>query len=444
MIRMWQMRLSTFLLLATAVPSPAPAKPAFTTKKDQYGTVYHVDFEQVQAPGDLTAIPGIKLAWYQHGAQLNGWLANARDIDGDGRIELFLAAARDGERRLVCYHQDGTRAWQSPPIGDPLGGESGLAIVDLDADGSFELVFNLSRELWCLDARTGKTRWKVPLPRSHDNYQVSVVGHFLDRKQQAVVCRVGAEVSCYDAKGEKKWDYRIQHRNLYGHEMTHYDADRDGLDEVYISLNGKFIVLNGDGTLRWSDDTVRNHTDFILCGDVDGDGELEIVYDRNGCDALKGPIACVDGGTGKPEKLWNYRRPGMDHLQRATLGDFDPSRPGLELVAVGKRQIRGGLVLWSAEEDHLWHKDIPAGWVTWGDWNGDRNPEILLSGGIGGQNGFEVWTGSGKRLYALAGTGATPMGVESAGPLRPDLDGNGKADLLLWTRRGYMLLLEAP
>jgi hypothetical protein len=36
------------------------------------------------------------------------------------------------------------------------------------------------------------------------------------------------------------------------------------------------------------------------------------------------------------------------------------------------------------------------------------------------------------------------MGVESAGPLRPDLDGNGKADLLLWTRRGYMLLLEAP
>ena len=86
----------------------------------------------------------------------------------------------------------------------------------------------------------------------------------------------------------------------------------------------------------------------------------------------------------------------------------------------------------------------PAGWVTWGDWNGDRNPEILLSGGIGGQNGFEVWTGSGKRLYALAGTGATPMGVESAGPLRPDLDGNGKTDLVLWTRRGYMLLLEAP
>ena len=65
MVRMWQMRLSTFLLLATAVPSPAPAKPAFTTKKDQYGTVYHVDFEQVRSPGDLTAIPG-------HGAVVVG------------------------------------------------------------------------------------------------------------------------------------------------------------------------------------------------------------------------------------------------------------------------------------------------------------------------------------------------------------------------------------
>ena len=437
--------LATIVLLGCSWGLTTGAKPAFTTKKDQYGTVYHVDFEQVRSPGDLTAIPGIKLAWYQHGAQLNGWLANARDVDGDGRIELFLAAARDSERRLVCYRQDGTKAWQSPPIGDPLGGESGLAIVDLDADGSFELVFNLNRELWCLDARTGKTRLEGPpsrAPTTTTRSRWSATSSTASNRPWSA----GSEPrsAAMTVKGERKWNYRIQHRNLYGHEMTHYDADGDSIDEVYISLNGKFIVLNGDGTLRWSDDTVRNHTDFILCGDVDGDGELEIVYDRNGCDALKGPIACVDGRTGKPEKLWNYRRPGMDHLQRATLGDFDPSRPGLELVAVGKRQIRGGLVLWSAEENHLWHKDIPAGWVTWGDWNGDRNPEILLSGGIGGQNGFEVWTGSGKRLYALAGTGATPMGVESAGPLRPDLDGNGKADLLLWTRRGYMLLLEAP
>jgi len=40
------------------------------------------------------------------------------------------------------------------------------------------------------------------------------------------------------------------------------------------------------------------------------------------------------------------------------------------------------------------------------------------------------------------GFGATPLGVESAGRKRPDLDGNGKADVLLETGRGYIVLME--
>ena len=101
MLLMRNLPLATIVLLGCSWGLTTGAKPAFTTKKDQYGTVYHVDFEQVQAPGDLTAIPGIKLAWYQHGAQLNGWLANAGDVDGDGTVELFLCAARDDTRRIV-------------------------------------------------------------------------------------------------------------------------------------------------------------------------------------------------------------------------------------------------------------------------------------------------------------------------------------------------------
>ena len=109
------------LLGASWVPATG-AKPAFTTRQDRDGTVYHIDFEQVRSPRDLTAIPGVKAAWHQQGAQLNGWLANARDVDGDGTIELFLCAARDDTRRIVRFNQDGTRAWESVPVGDPLGG----------------------------------------------------------------------------------------------------------------------------------------------------------------------------------------------------------------------------------------------------------------------------------------------------------------------------------
>jgi hypothetical protein len=37
-----------------------------------------------------------------------------------------------------------------------------------------------------------------------------------------------------------------------------------------------------------------------------------------------------------------------------------------------------------------------------------------------------------------------PLGIESAGRKRADLDGNGKADTLLWTGHGYIVLMEAP
>lgn len=139
-----------------------------------------------------------------------------------------------------------------------------------------------------------------------------------------------------------------------------------------------------------------------VTSDVDGDGDREIVYDRDGCAAKRGPIVCVDGRTGKLVRQWIYARPGKDHLQRATLGDFDPSRPGLELAGVGKRRGRGGLILWSGAGGPAWRKDIPAGWVTWGDRDGDGRPEIMPSIGVSGDDGWEVWTGGGKRACTIA------------------------------------------
>ncbi len=431
--------------LTASVASVAPAGAAeggraFSVADDELGTVYRVDMEKVESAADLTAVPGVKIAWNLHGRNFS-WLANARDVDGDGKIDLIAGVEVNGNRRIVRYEQDGQRIWSSEQVNTGLGHESGMAVEDLDNDGRYEVIFNVHRQLWCLDADTGKTKWKIDLPECRDNYQASVVGHFIDRKRLAVVCRVYRDVTCYDAAGKKAWTYRIDNKDLYGHEMTCYDADGDGLDEAYVSLGGKFLAIGGDGKLRWADAKCRNHSDFILCGDVDDDGNREIVYDRDGCTAKRGPIVCVDGRTGKLVWQWKYARPGKDHLQRATLGDFDPLRPGLELAAVGKRRGLGGLIMWSDAGGPAWRRDIPAGWVTCGNWDGDGRPEIMPSLAVSG--GWEVWTGAGQRVYAIAGIGAMPLGVESAGPQRPDLDGNGKADVLLWTGCGYIVLMEA-
>ena len=434
------------LVALAAVSAPATAADrgrAFTVAADKLGTVYRVDMAKVRSAADLTAVPGIKIAWDLDGGGPDSWLANARDWDGDGKIDLITSWEKKGSRRVIRYSQDGRRVWSSEQINSGLGSESGMAVEDLDGDGKREVVFNVHRQLWCLDAETGKAKWKIDLPPCSGDYQASVVGHFLDRKQSAVVCRVRGDVTCYDPDGKKVWTYRIENKDLYGHDMVSFDADGDGLDEVYVSLNRKFLALDGKGKLLWSDAAVRKHSDFILCGDVDGDGDREVVYDRDGCTGRRGPIVCMDPA-GKLVSQWLYARPGKDHLQRATLGDFDPARAGLELAAVGKQRGMGGLVLWGRPGRPAWRKDIPAGWVTCGDWDGDGTPEIMPSLGVSGRDGWQVWTGAGKRVYAIAGFGAIPLDIESAGRKRPDMDGNGKADVLLWTGRGYIVLMEAP
>ena len=428
---------------SVATAGAADGGKAFSISSDKFGPVYRVDMKKVKSAADLRAVPGVKMAWNLAGGDVS-WLAHAGDLDRDGKIELIAGVSAKGSRRIVRFAHDGRRVWSSERFNSGLGSESGLAVQDLDCDGKHEVVFNVQRQLWCMDATTGKTKWKIDLPNCHDNYQASVVGHFLDRKRQAVVCRVARNVTCYDAAGKKVWTHRIDNKDLYGHDMVSCDADGDGLDEVYVSMNGKLLALGGDGKVRWADTNCRNHSDFILCGDVDGDGDREIVYDRDGCTARRGPIVCVDGRTGKVVRQWTYARPGKDHLQRGTLGDFNPSRPGLELAAVGKMRGMGGLVMWGDAGKPAWRRDIPAGWLTCGDWNGDKTTEIMVSIGVGGESGWEVWTGAGKRVYAIRGIGSMPLGIESAGRKRADLDGNGKADTLLWTGGGYIVLMEAP
>ena len=412
-------------------------------RADESRRVHCVEMGKIKSAADFMAVPGVKIAWHI-GANISSWLGNARDVDRDGRIDLVFVRETEGGGHVVRYDQDGKQVWKGALVNVGLGSESGLAIEDLDCDGTFEIVFNVHRQLWCIDADTGKTEWQIDLPDCRDNHQNAVVGHFLDRKRMAVVCRVYHDVTCYDAAGKKAWTYRIDNHNSYAHEMVCCDSDGNGLDEVYVSLNGKFVALGGDGKLRWCDSTCRNHSDFIFCGDVDGDGDREIVYDSNGCNAALCPILCADAGTGKPVQQWLYARPGKDHLQRAVLGDFDSSRPGAELAAVGKRAGMGGLIMWGRGGRPAWRRDIPARWVACADWDGDGTLEIMPSVGGGDSRSWEVWNGAGKRVFAVSGFGSVPLGIESAGREQPDRDGNGRAEVILTTEGDYVVLMEKP
>ena len=51
------------LLLLAFSATAAEDNKALRVAPDQFGPVYHVDMKKVTSAADLTAIPGIKLAW---------------------------------------------------------------------------------------------------------------------------------------------------------------------------------------------------------------------------------------------------------------------------------------------------------------------------------------------------------------------------------------------
>ncbi|HBL18100.1 MAG TPA: hypothetical protein DD417_15445, partial [Elusimicrobia bacterium] len=136
--------------------------------------------------------------------------------------------AIDGKTgKLLWAYPAGDWIWSSP------------AVADLDGDGSREVVFATDGEqslrpgvLHCLDAATGKLRWKQPLSQ---------------------FVRASAAVA---------------------------DVDQDGVREVLIgSDDGVFRVFSGkDGTLEWSFATGGEILSSAAVGDLDGDGLPEIVF----------------------------------------------------------------------------------------------------------------------------------------------------------------------
>jgi len=62
----------------------------------------------------------------------------------------------------------------------------------------------------------------------------------------------------------------------------------------------------------------------MVCADVDADGNVELLYDHEGCAAEKGPVYIADPMTGTIENKIDYRGDGLSHAQNMAMGDMHP------------------------------------------------------------------------------------------------------------------------
>jgi FG-GAP-like repeat len=163
----------------------------------------------------------------------------AADLDGDGKIDLFVPH-RDGGQSLILWN-DGTGKFPAAPVpvGPKVSNARAAAAADIDSDGIIDLVVGDAKTGMFIYRGTGKRAFEEPFPigeKSGAPYSIGVADMNRDGKPDIVVGRQEARGSVFFNRGTvaQKFDFA---ETPWG----------DGLGAVYGLAVGD---LDGDG---WPD-----------------------------------------------------------------------------------------------------------------------------------------------------------------------------------------------
>ncbi|MGE3315096.1 MAG: PQQ-binding-like beta-propeller repeat protein [Planctomycetaceae bacterium] len=150
-------------------------------------------------------LPGPKL--------FNHWVAysspSLADLDGDGRLDVYLNSAQRSRGAYAAVKVDGTPLWIEKHDFDE--GSNGYGpVADLDGDGAVEVIVPvIDGHVVCLDGKTGARKWTISAPVTGDVVAADVNGDGLkevvfagrDNTLRAVQSRDGSLLWQIEAPG---------------------------------------------------------------------------------------------------------------------------------------------------------------------------------------------------------------------------------------------------
>ncbi|MCM3782551.1 hypothetical protein M3231_06175 [Neobacillus mesonae] len=289
------------------------------------------------------------------------------DLNGDGRLEIVMIQPDNRQDVRYIPHQvqcvtafdlDGHLLWQHG-IPDEGAGSQGsdypAQIYDLDGDERLEVLCVMNDQFLWIDGVTGQVKkaFDLPSPEAHDCIIIANLSGN-ERPSDILLKDRYHQIWALNADFELLWT----HQGNPGHFPWVYDLNGDGRDEVMAG----YELLDYQGNVLWSCQNLSDHADCIWVGDVNEDGEMEVV--------IGGSVTVMMDKHGV--ELWRYE--DSIESQHIALGKFRSDMPGLQIAGLdriirgdGKAEVKGkdGMFMLDANGKEVWKEHRATdGWLT--------------------------------------------------------------------------------
>ncbi|NEP40238.1 MAG: hypothetical protein F6K35_13775, partial [Okeania sp. SIO2H7] len=320
------------------------------------------------------------------------------DVNDDGQKDLIVT--KPGH--LVVYQGNGQKLWakqidiqvtrKSEKDGLPGLQGPGVQAGDIDGDSKTEVLFlTKDNTLHIVEGESGKTKKTIPLksPAGTERWEHLVITNFRGQGDRDLLLqttnskgyRTGVFLAAYaiDELLKKEDPQPLWTRDDFvasAHNGARVaDLNADGKDEV---LGGTLISPDGEILIQIS---LKGHVDAIFVADVRPDiPGLEVV-------ALEESGRSRSGGNrvflfNSDRLIWetHYKN---EEPQNATIGNFEPNRPGLEIWSRSRYPEHQKPFIFDAQGQLIANYEMdnvaPRGWTVRGveviftiDWTGEE------------------------------------------------------------------------